>query len=136
METIPVEFRDLLVEQSTNATVTTMSPVGLPHMSIVWVDYDADRNRVLINTERGRRKEKNVSRDPRAGLLAPDRDDWYRWLSVAGEVETVTTEGAREHIDALARRYLGQETYPNPIKTERVILELRPDRVVTFDPTG
>jgi hypothetical protein len=50
---------------------------------------------------------------------------------VTGEVETVTTEGARDHIDELARRYLGESEYPNPIQSERVILRIRPDTVYT-----
>jgi hypothetical protein len=49
---------------------------------------------------------------------------------VTGEVEEVTTEGAREHIDALSERYLG-EPYPNPVGTERVILRVRAEEVLT-----
>lgn len=136
MASIPDAYRDLLTEKATYASLTTMLPDGLPHMSLVWVDYDPDADRVLVNTERGRRKEKNVRNDPRVGLLAPDPDSWYRWCSVAGEVEEVTTEGARDHIDVLARRYLGEDTYPNPVRTERVILRIRPEHVVTFAPEG
>lgn len=136
MASIPEAYEDLLVEKSTNTILTTLYPDGLPHMSVVWIDYAPDRNRILVNTERGRRKEKNVRQDPRVGLLAPDPDDWYRWLSVAGEVDTVTTDGARDHIDALARRYLGTDTYPNPIENERVIIEIAPERVVTFNPSS
>lgn len=134
MASIPDDFQDILTEKASFATMTTMLPDGLPHMSVVWVDYDPAADRVLVNTERGRRKEKNVREDPRAGVLAPDPESWWRWVSVAGEVDEVTTEGARDHIDELAQRYLGEETYPNPIQTERVILKLRPDRVHTFSP--
>lgn len=133
-ETVPEAFHDLLMEKKTYAVVTTMLPDGLPHMSVVWVDYDPETNRVLINTERDRRKEKNVRNDPRMGVLAPDPDDPYRWISVSGEAE-MTTEGAREHIDALAHRYTGGD-YANPIQTERVLLRLRPEHVVPFDPQG
>lgn len=136
MPSIPEKYHDLLTETATYATVTTMLPDGLPHMTVVWVDYDPEADRVLVNTERGRRKERNVRSDPRAGVLAADPDDWFRWVSVAGEVDEVTTEGAREHIDELARRYTGQDSYTNPIETERVILELRPEHVVTFPPEG
>jgi len=133
MSAVPERFHDLLTERPTYAVLTTMLPDGLPHMSVVWIDYDAETDRVLVNTERDRRKEKNVRGDPRAGVLAVDPDTWFRWLAVSGEVDRVTTEGAREHIDALARRYMGEDSYPRPVETERVILELRPDRVHSFD---
>ena len=132
MAEIPEAFYDLLTEARTYATFTTMLPDGLPHNTLVWIDYDPDADRVLINTERGRRKEKNVRNDPRAGVLAPDPESWFRWISVAGEVDGVTTEGAREHIDELARRYTDAHEYTNPIRTERLILKLRPENVVTF----
>ena len=131
MAGIPESFYDLLTEARTYATFTTMLPDGLPHNTVVWIDYDPDANRVLVNTERGRRKERNVRDDPRAGVLAADPESWFRWISVAGEVDEVTTEGAREHIDALSRRYTGED-YRNPIQTERVIVKLRPEHVVTF----
>ena len=129
---IPEAFHGLLTEERTYATLTTMLPDGLPHNTVVWIDYDPEADRILVNTERGRRKEKNVRADPRAGVLAPDPDSWFRWISVAGEVDEVTTEGAREHIDELARRYTGRDAYGRSIRTERVILKLRPEHVVTF----
>lgn len=128
---IPESFHDVLTEERTFATVTTMLPDGLPHNSVVWIDYDPGADRVLVNTERGRRKERNVRQDPRAGVLATDPESWLRWISVAGEVDEVTAEGAREHIDELSMRYVG-EAYGNPIRTERVLLKLRPEHVVTF----
>lgn len=132
MASIPEPFQDLLTEKRTYATITTMLPDGLPHLSVVWIDYDPAADRVLINTERGRRKEKNVRDDPRAGVLAPDPDSWLRWLSVSGEVDEITEDGAREHIDALARRYTDDESYGRPVQTSRVLLKLRPEHVVTF----
>lgn len=60
-----------------------------------------------------------------------DPEDPYRFLSVSGEVEEITTDGAHEHIDELAGRYLGADEYPNPIESERVILRIRPDEVLT-----
>lgn len=129
---IPEEFHGLLTEERTYATLTTMLPDGLPHNTVVWIDYDPDANRVLVNTERGRQKERNVRNDPRAGVLAPDPGSWFRWISVAGEVDEVTEDGAREHIDALARRYTDADAYQRSVRTSRVILKLRPEHVVTF----
>ncbi|MFB6123304.1 MAG: PPOX class F420-dependent oxidoreductase [Haloferacaceae archaeon] len=129
MASIPDEFVDLF-EKPTFAHVATVMPDGTPHVTPVWVDYDADENYVLVNTERGRQKERNASRNSRVGVSMTDPDDPYRALSVLGEVAEIRTEGAREHIDELARRYTGESEYSNPIETERVLLCIRPERVM------
>ncbi|MFB6156598.1 MAG: PPOX class F420-dependent oxidoreductase [Haloferacaceae archaeon] len=131
MASIPDGFLDLF-ERPTFAHIATLLPDGAPHVTPVWIDHDPDTGRLLVNTERDRRKEKNVRSDPRVGVSMTDPDDPYRMLSVTGEVEEITTEGAREHIDELAMRYMGEEEYPNPIRTERVILAIGPDRVSTM----
>ena len=128
MATIPEQYHDLF-ETATFAHVTTMLPDGRPHTTPVWVDYDADGDRLLVNTERHRRKAKNVDRDPTVSVSMTDPEDPYRFLSVTGEVDAVTTEGARDHIDALAARYMGEDEYPQPIESERVLLRIRPDDV-------
>jgi PPOX class probable F420-dependent enzyme len=128
MVAIPAEYHDLF-EQSTFAHVGTVLPSGTPHITPVWVDYDAADERLLINTERGRQKERNVRRNPGVGVSMVDPADPYRYLSVVGEVTDITTDGARAHIDTLAQRYTGAD-YGNPIETERVILRIRPDRVI------
>ena len=130
MPAIPESYHDLF-EKRTFAHVTTMTPDGDPHTTPVWIDYDSDDDRLLVNTERGRRKERNVARDPTVSASMTDPDNPYRFLSVTGEVTEVTTAGAREHIDELAERYMGEAEYPNPIETERVILRIRPDEVLT-----
>jgi len=128
MAAIPDEFHDLF-DKATFAHVVTMLPDDTPHATPVWVDYDADANRLLVNTERERRKHRNIQHNPVIAASMVDPDNPYRFLSVTGEVEEVTTEGAREHIDELAMRYTGESEYPNPIETERIILRIRPDKV-------
>lgn len=129
MATIPAEYHDLF-EKKTFAHVATLTPGGLPHVTPVWIDHDADRNRVLVNTAKGRRKHVNVLEDPRVGVSMTDPADPYRALSVLGEVDELTEEGAAEHIDALEYRYRGNETYQND-RTNRIVLEIRPDEVLT-----
>lgn len=124
MAPIPAELVDLF-EKPTIAHLATLLPDGAPHVTPVWVGYDDDRNRILVNTERGRQKERNVTRNPAVGISMTDPDDPYRYLSVTGEVDRLTEEGAREHIDELARRYTGGD-YSNPVGTRRVIVEIRP----------
>lgn len=132
MASIPSDFRDLF-EKRTFAHLATLLPDGSPHVTPVWVDYDADDDRLLVNTERDRQKEVNVRNDPRVGVSMTDPDDSYRMLSVTGEANELTTEEAREHIDEMAQRYLGEDEYPNPIQTERVIIAIKPEQVTSFE---
>lgn len=129
---IPDDYLDLF-EKRTLAHVATLLPDGGPHVTPVWVDYDPDADRLLVNTERGRRKEKNARNDPRIAVSMTDPDNPYRMLAVTGEVEAITTEGARNHIDELAKRYMGADEYPNPIQTERVVLSIKPERVTHME---
>jgi PPOX class probable F420-dependent enzyme len=130
MAPVPEPFHDLF-EKRTIAHVTTMLPSDQPHAVPVWIDYDAADERLLINTERHTRKVRNVADDPRVAVSMVDPDDPYRFCSITGAVTATTTEGAREHIDTLARRYMDEETYPEPIESERVLLRIRADEVFT-----
>ena len=129
MSSIPDDFRDLF-EQPTIAFLGTLTAEGIPHVTPVWIDYDAEEDRVLVNTERGRRKERNVRENPSVGVGMTDPNNAYRALSVLGQVDEITEEGAREHIDELARRYTDADEYQLPIETTRVILKIRPDEVI------
>ncbi|MFW5949911.1 MAG: PPOX class F420-dependent oxidoreductase [archaeon] len=129
MPSIPPSYHDLF-EKHTFAHVTTITPDGKPHTTPVWIDYDAEDDRLLVNTERDRRKAKNVARNPTVSVSMTDPDNPYRFLSLTGEVEEVTTDGARKHIDELAQRYMGEDEYPHPIESERVLLRIRADEVL------
>lgn len=131
MESIPEEFADLF-ERETFASFATLMPDSTPQVTPVWIDRD-DEGHLLVNTARNRQKERNVERDPKVGLCVMDPEDPYRYVSVRGEVVEVAEDGAVEHIDRLARRYMGLEEYPHHGEESgpRVILRIRPDRVVT-----
>jgi len=128
MVAIPADYHDLF-EKRTFAHVATTLPDGAPHVTPTWIDYDADDERLLVNTERHRQKARNVDRNPQVGVSMLDPDDPYRYLSVVGALEEVTTEGARAHIDELARRYTGSDYEPE-IESERVLLRIRADRLI------
>ncbi|WP_049912613.1 PPOX class F420-dependent oxidoreductase [Natrialba hulunbeirensis] len=132
MASIPDDFQDLF-EKETFAHVATLLPDGAPHVTPVWIDYDADTDRLLVNTERDRRKEKNARNDARVAVSMTDPDNPYRMLSVTGTVDEVTTENAREHIDELSQRYTGNDEYQSPIQSERVIISIEPERVSHFE---
>ena len=100
---------------------------GSPQVTPVWVDREGDK--VVINSAAGRVKDKNLKRDKRVALSIVDPANPYRMLSIRGEVVEITTEGAEEHIDALAKKYMGVDTYPGPPEEERVILKIQVEAV-------
>ena len=129
MASIPAAYRDLF-ERKTFAGFATVMPDGTPQVTPVWIDYDGEY--IVVNTARGRQKERNVQANPKVGVVAMDPDDPYRYISVRGEVVEVTEEGAVEHANDLARRYMGIEQYPNLGEEQgpRVMVLIRPDRVI------
>ena len=85
---------------------------------------------MLINTEVHRQKFKNAERDPRVTVTVIDAENPYRYVEARGRVVgTVGGQAARDDIDALARKYMGVDDYPNPIQSERVILRIAVDKV-------
>jgi PPOX class probable F420-dependent enzyme len=114
------------------AHFVTLNPDGSPHAAPLWIDAD-DEGFVLVNTAVGRRKDRNVRRDPRVAVSLHEQADPYRWLSVQGTVvEFVGEPRALEHIGELARRYDDRE-WTAVEGQERVIYRIRPDRVLRGD---
>ncbi|UCG39866.1 MAG: PPOX class F420-dependent oxidoreductase [Acidimicrobiia bacterium] len=108
------------------AALSTLMPDGTPQTQVMWVD--ADDTHLLINTEDGRQKQRNVERDPRVTVLVWDAENPYRYAEVRGTVvDMVRGPEARNHIDHLSHRYFGKP-YSNPIRTERIIWRIAPDR--------
>jgi PPOX class probable F420-dependent enzyme len=94
---------------------------------MMWVD--ADDEYVLVNTETGRQKFANIQHDPRVSLAVFAADNPYQYVEIRGRVVgTITGAEAREHIDQLSEKYTGGP-YGSPIGTERVILQIEPERV-------
>jgi len=91
-------------------TITDLRPDGSPHTTVVWVDVDGD-GVVSFNTAYGRAKPTYIADDSRVSLTVLDPADPYRWLSVSGTA-TLVDEGADDHIDRLAKKYIGADTYP------------------------
>ncbi|WP_136716351.1 PPOX class F420-dependent oxidoreductase [Halorientalis salina] len=122
-----------LFEKQTFAHVSTILPDGSPHVTPVWIDYDPEAGHLLFNTARGRRKERNLRANPDVALSMTDPDDPYRFLAVQGEAVELTEDGAVDHINELAQRYMDVEEYPNLGDEEgaRVIVRIEPETVTT-----
>ena len=120
--------RRFIAENPYVGTVTTLRQDGSPHNTIVWIDWDGEH--VLFNTAAGRVKPRNLERDPRVSVLVADRADGYRWVGVRGAAE-LTSEGADEHIDKLARKYTGEGWRPKPDE-RRLLVRVRPERVSAY----
>lgn len=117
-----------LVERPVIANVATVDPDGRPQLTPVWVDLEGDD--LVFNTAKGRAKEVNLARNPVVAVSVVDPDDPYNVVVVRGTVSG-TEEGADAHIDALAHKYLGVDTYPMRQPGEvRVKYTVHADRVV------
>lgn len=104
-DAIPTEFLDL-VDCPPVAALTTVMPDGAPQTSVVWCDFDGAA--VRVNTMRDFAKARNMRRDPRVALLCYDPRRPLRYLEVRGLVVSMTEEGAAEHLDRLASKYVGR----------------------------
>jgi PPOX class probable F420-dependent enzyme len=123
---IDPEVREL-AQGKNFAAFTSLFPSGAPMTHVVWVDCDDDH--ILVNTEVHRRKYKNVVADPRVSVMIIDAEDDQRYADITGRVVgRVTGPEAREHIEKLAHRYMGKPFIASLIRSERVILQIEPDR--------
>jgi PPOX class probable F420-dependent enzyme len=110
------------------AAFTTLMADGQPQTQIMWIGDDGEH--LLINTEVHRQKFKNAQRDPRVTATIFNADNAYQYIEARGHVvDTVGGDEARAHIDALAKKYMGVDDYPNPIQSERVILKIAVDKI-------
>lgn len=133
---IPDEYLDLF-QKKTFAHLGTLMPDGTPHVTSVWVDYDG--RHILINSARGRVKDKNMEERRHVAIQIPDPDNSDRYIAVRGPVVEITEEGADEHLDRLAQRYLGKEKYPPSMRFPgevRCLYKIEPKHVTTWNPFG
>ncbi|MGH7355655.1 MAG: PPOX class F420-dependent oxidoreductase [Candidatus Rokuibacteriota bacterium] len=130
MAGVPEEYVDILKKKAF-AHLATVGAGGGPQVTPVWVDWDGTH--VRINTARGRVKDRNLQRNPMVALSILDPDNPYRYIQIRGRVTEMTERGADAHIDQLAKKYLGQDTYPYRRPGEvRVTVLIAPERVQTM----
>ncbi|MEU8784304.1 PPOX class F420-dependent oxidoreductase [Streptomyces sp. NPDC048637] len=120
-----------LLDSPVFVTVTTVQPDGSPQASPVWVKRDGDD--LLFSTTVGRRKEKNLRRDPRVSVVVQPFDAPYTYAEVRGTA-SLSTAGGQELIDELSRKYTGKlyaDFNPAGVNDdERVVVRITPRKVV------
>jgi len=109
--------------------LATIRSDSTPQLTPVWVDTDGTY--VIINTTKDRAKFRNLKRNPHAVLGIADRNNPYKKVVIYGKAVEFTEEGADEHIDKLAKKYLGSDKYPRSSPTERrIIVKIKPERII------
>jgi PPOX class probable F420-dependent enzyme len=127
-DTIRSEPVSRLFQNKNFGYLATLMQDGSPQVTPTWVDTDGEY--IIVNTAEGRVKQKNVSQDPRVAVSVADQANPYNMVTVRGRVVEQTTKGADEHIDKLAKKYLGLDKYPGRMPGEkRIMLKIKPERV-------
>jgi PPOX class probable F420-dependent enzyme len=131
-----------LLDGPVTATLACLNANGTIHQSPVWVDTDGGH--ILLNTVRGRLKDRNLRSRPSVSLMFVDPADPYRWMSIQGDVADVIDEddpqdghAATESINAMSAKYLGETTYPlrDQHTTEvRALFRIQPTHAVVYAP--
>ena len=121
-------FAKKLFEDKNFATIATLMSDGSPQASIVWVDTDGKH--IIFNTAEGRTKPRNMRNDARVAVAVFNMEQPYQSAIIRGRVVEMTNEGADEHIDKMAKKYMGVDQYPFRQPGEkRVIVKIAPDNV-------
>ncbi len=117
-----------LLKDKNFASLATVMPDGSPQVTPVWIDYEDDY--ILVNTAKGRIKEKNIKNNNKVALSIFDMKNPYEMVTMRGTIVEQTTKEADKHIDKLSKKYLNLEKYPfsNP-KEVRLILKIKPEKV-------
>ncbi len=118
------------LEEERFGVLGTVNADGSPQQTVMWYELRGDT--IVMNTKRGRKKDRNLVRDPRASLCI---EDGFRYVTLDGTIETIEDQvTAQADIAALARRYhdagkaeeMAREVFA---PQERITLLLHVDRV-------
>jgi PPOX class probable F420-dependent enzyme len=127
VKNFPQEYLDLL-KNETKAYLflaTTMSD-GSPQVTPIW--FSADDEYILINTNEGRTKDRNMKARPRVALVIQDPKTPYRYIQIRGEISEHTTQGADEHINQLSLKY-DNEPWKYREGQKRIIYKIKPTHI-------
>jgi PPOX class probable F420-dependent enzyme len=124
MPAIPEKYLDLLLHKKALASLATLMADGTPQVTPVWFDFVDGK--VRVNTATGRVKTRNMHEGAAVALAILDPDNPFRYIQIRGQVTRATTEGAQDHINLLARKYLGTDYPFGQPGEERVLCEIAP----------
>jgi PPOX class probable F420-dependent enzyme len=125
---IPKEYLDLLSpEKKSFADLALVLRDGTPQVTPVWFDWDGEH--IILNTARGRVKDKVLRRHPVAAVLIADPATYYRYIQIKGPVVFESEEGAYEQICGMQEKYRGDRDYPKRPGEIRVIYKIKPEKV-------
>ena len=121
-----------LFKEANYAVLTTLRADGSPHNTVIWLELDGDG--ISFNTAAGRAKPRHIERDGRVSVTIVKEP--YKWVSVTGRA-TMTTDGADDQIDRLAKKYLGEDKYPWRAAGEvRLSVRIAIDKIDAFGLEG
>ena len=130
--TLPEPVKKIL-QDKTHGHIITFNPKGTLQVTLVWLDVDGDD--VVFNTAEGRVKPRNLRNNARIVISAQDPNNPRSYMVFYGKA-TVTEAGADEHIDKLAMKFMGVDTYPFRKPGEvRLIVRTAVDRIGGHDDT-
>ncbi len=130
MKGVPEKYNDLLSDQKKAfASLATLMPDGSPQLTVVW--FNTDHQYIMINTAKGRIKDRNMRANPVVALAVLDPGNPYRYIQIRGRVAEITQEGAEAEIHALSHKYTGQDYTIAPGEV-RVTYKILPESVSVF----
>lgn len=130
MNNIPEKFQDLFFDETKAILfLATTMPDGSPQVTPIW--FNTDGEYLLINSAKGRTKDRNMRARPKVAVAIMDPKNIYRYIQIRGEVVEITEKDAREHINALSEKYTGNNVYDGPPEQIRVTYKIRVDHVNT-----
>ena len=128
MAHIPEKFTDLLARnKKVFAALALTLADGSPQVTPIWFDWDGTH--IILNTARGRVKDKVLHRGGKVALLLSDPENPYRYLQIRGSVVEETEEGAYDVICDLRLKYHGDRNYPKNPGEVRVTYKVLPEQV-------
>ena len=130
VQPIPHAFLDLLERPLLMILATTLTD-GAPQMTPVWFNFDGEY--IYFNSEKDRLKHRILRKRPYVSLIILDPDNKARWLAIRGPVVEIKDDVDRAHVNALAKRYMGIETFGAPPEELRVRFKIAPEHVTATE---
>jgi PPOX class probable F420-dependent enzyme len=120
------EVQKLLTEPN-HAVVSTLNSDGTVLNTVAWIDVE--NGSVAVNSAKGRKWPANLQRDPRVTVLVYEQGNPLNYVEIRGRAHA-TTEGADEHINALSKKYIGEDEYPfRQPGEERIKFVIEPEHI-------